>query len=138
MKKLTRYLLLAGLSACATSAYESMPLNYTYRDNTASKRIDLFYKNTSKEDVCLDPGQWPNKLGKIDAPSGYVFIIVDGIRYPMNDYNYGYCIGNCQTNIRPGEQSDRYLSYSDFNLPLELYEAKKQLEFPAKTTECVS
>lgn len=125
------FLLITGCATKSTLA----PINYRFVDNVEKQQIELTYRNESKRTLCLSPEQWPNSAGKIDQGSDYVFLLVGDRRFPVEDFNTGYC-PKCSTAVAPNQEITSFISYKDFNLPSDLANKPKQLEFHPKAFEC--
>ncbi len=123
------------IDGCATKSTLT-PITYQFVDNPNAHQIELTYLNSTKKTYCLTPSQWPNHAGKIDQGSDYVFLVVDGKKYPVEDFNAGYCPGGCPSYVKPGEKLSTFITYKDFNLPEELFDKPKQLEFVPKAYQC--
>jgi hypothetical protein len=128
-------LLTTFVLGCASSA-AVIPIQYGFADIPARAGIQLTYTNASKRMMCLMPEHWPNQAGKINQAADYVSLIVDGVSYPIEDFNTGYCIGGCPTYVSPGETITGFISYRDFNLPVELFSRPKALEFSPRAFAC--
>ena len=86
--------------------------------------------------MCLLPEHWPNHAGKIDQASDRVALVVGQERFPIVDFNTGYCPHGCATPVAPGEQVSSAISYSDFGLPERLMDSPKTLEFTPMAFAC--
>jgi len=85
----------------------------------------------------LAPSHWPNAAGKINQASDIVTLQVDGQRFPVVDFNTGYCTGErCATHVAAGETTTAFISYDDFNLPGSLRQRPKTLEFSISAYVC--
>lgn len=122
------------MTGCATKSTLA-PISYHFADNPNKHQVELTYRNESKTSRCLSPEQWPNTAGKIDQGSDYVFLVVGDKRFPIEDFNTGYCPG-CATSVAPGKEVSAVISYKDFNLPENLTNESKRLEFKPKAFEC--
>lgn len=119
---------------CA-GATKLLPMHCEVTDIPQEKRIELRYRNPLRETVCLTPDQWPNAAGKIDQAGDYVFVVIDGKRYPMVSFNTGYC-PSCVTRVAPGEEVLASLSYDDFGIPDKLVTRPKRLVFSPVAFVC--
>jgi hypothetical protein len=86
--------------------------------------------------MCLNPEDWPNSAGKIDQGAGRVFLVVSDQRFPIEDFNTGYCVGGCPIYVEPREEIIGFIAYKDFNLPQALADKPKRLEFSPKAFPC--
>ena len=123
---------------CASGFHEPdpVPINYRMRDIPVQHRIELIYRNDSTSDVCLSSGNWPNPAGNIDQASGYVFLKVGAMRFPIKEFNEGYCPGGCGVRVSPGEQLLAFIPYSAFGVPEDLVGEEKTLEFSPVGFKC--
>lgn len=120
---------LCSLAGCATRVV-SVPVHYRLVDHPDESRIELLYRNESRKTVCLSAEDWPNLAGKLNQVSDRVFLVVAGERFPIENFNTGYCIGNqCARRVAPGEQISGSISYNDFSLPERLKNEPKTLDF---------
>ncbi len=113
----------------------SVPVPFQFTDNFDTQRLELSFQNTYPYSVCLTPEMWPNSTGAINAASGFVYLMVEGRRFPMKDFNTGYCQG-CSTLVRKGEVVDAFIPYSYFDLPIELYSLQKTIGFSPMAEKC--
>ena len=120
---------------CASN-WKPVPTEYVFKDWPSEHRIEVLFTNDTDSRVCLLPEHWPNQAGKINQASEYVFLIVDGNRFPIEDFNTGYCPGGCSLVVRPGETVSSSVAYDDFRLPADLWHAPKQLELPVVAYSC--
>jgi hypothetical protein len=129
---------LALLLMACTSTTGVIPVEYQFTDLPDEGRISLRFKNELEYPLCLQPESWPNSAGKINQASSYVFLIVDGERFPIDDFNTGYCPEprDCATRVAPGEEISASISYSDFNIPTRLRAKSKTLEFSPIAVKC--
>ena len=125
-----------ALVACATTAHSSL-IAYRFFDQPEQQRVELRYKNDTRQTMCLAPEHWPNHADKINQASDIVFLLVAGQRFPIQDFNTGYCSGGeCSLRVAPGEEVAAFISYADFNLPQELWFEVKTLEFQSQAYAC--
>ena len=127
--------ILLFVSGCATKPVLA-PVKYEYLDVPAERRIEVTYRNTSQHPMCLLPELWPNQAGKINQASDKVFLVVGQERFPIEDFNTGYCIGDCATRVAPGRQVSSSIAYVDFRLPDRLIDARKELDFSPMAFRC--
>lgn len=132
-------LLLLSLSAailgCATTSYSSF-IEYRMIDQPDEQRLELRYKNDSERAMCLGPEQWPNATGKLNQMGDAVFLVVGNERFPVSDFNTGYCPDDCSQSVAPGEEIVSQISYVDFKLPDRLRFERKTLEFHPQAYPC--
>lgn len=128
-------MLLLLMTGCATRTVMT-PIHYQFLDNPSERRIDLTYQNTSTHTMCLLPEHWPNLGGKINQASDRVHLVVDHERFPLEDFNTGYCPQGCSLRVAPGEKVAAYIRYSDFKLPDRLASEPKALEFAPLAYKC--
>ena len=125
------------LTGCATKT-ALVPIHYQFLDSPAERRVELTYQNTSRSLMCLLPEHWPNQGGKIDQASDRVHLVVDHERFPIEDFNTGYCPQGCALRVAPGEKVTAFILYKDFNLPERLTGEPKILEFVPVAFKCSS
>lgn len=123
------------LFGCAAQS-KLIEINYQYVDNIKEGRVDLSFKNNSNYTVCLTPEDWPNKGHKINQASNEVFLVVGDKKFPIQDFNTGYCPKGCEIYVKPGEQISANLPYGEFDLPESLYSEKKILDFKPYGQKC--
>lgn len=129
-------LMLLGLAAgCATAAAPAL-FEYESRDDPSRGGVLLLFHNESHGTMCLSPSEWPNLGGKIHYGSKRVFLIVDGKRFPIRDFNTGSCIGGCRTYAARGTTLQGFIPYSEFGLPQELWSKPKSFEFSPRPYQC--
>lgn len=123
------------LISCASTAtlFEVAPGSL---DDPSSERIQIEYTNMSTRAVCLLPEFWPNDFGRMDHEEGSVFLTIRNQKFPLKSYNAGYCAAGCSRRVRTGESIKGYFSYSDFNVPRELYSEPKTLTYYPKGYPC--
>ena len=135
-----RYSLFAAalLVAGCTTSNRMISIEYRFFDIPEKRRIELKYENSHSNTVCLLPESWPNQGGKINQASEYVFLVIGGERFPLVDFNTGYCLekDGCAIYVAPGEEISAYISYDDFNVPEDLINTKKSLDFSPVAFEC--
>jgi hypothetical protein len=125
-----------SLVGCATlSSDTTFDIAYHLYDQPANKSIRLEYTNEAHKPICLTPENWPNSGGKINQASDRVWLEVEGSKYPIADFNTGYCIA-CATKIKPGDKIVGIMPYSEFSLPPNKYEAAKSLIFKPRGFFC--
>lgn len=114
---------------CATKI-ASVPISFQFVDHPDEGRVELLYRNESKRTVCISANNWPNLAGKVNQMGDRVFLIAAGQRFPIEDFDTGYCIGEkCAQRVRPGEQISASIPYTEFGLPESLTKEPKTLEF---------
>ena len=114
------------------------PVEFGYVDVPTARRIEVTYRNSTKVTMCLLPEHWPNQAGKIDQGSDRVTLVVGQERFPIMDFNTGYCPQGCAIHVAPGEQVSSSIAYADFGLPERLKDAPKTLEFSPMAFACAS
>ena len=111
-------------------------MEYVLKDWPSEDRIEVIFTNDTEEQLCLLPEHWPNQAGKIDQASENVFLLVAGRRFPIEDFNTGYCANGCALVVHPGETVSSSIAYDDFLLPADIRQAPKQLELPVIAYTC--
>lgn len=130
--KQCRNVLLVALSClpgCAALDSRLVDISYSLRDEPASERVILEYKNTTNRTICLSPEHWPNSAGRIDQPAGAVVLMASEAKYPMEGFNTGYCPQGCAIAVKPGTTIASAIPYKHFNLPRTAFSAPKRLDF---------
>ena len=94
------------------------------------------YRNTGDSGVCVLPEHWPNRGGAIDQDGDRVFLHVAGRTFALRGFNTGYCPGGCATYVAPGGEISGRLAYADFQLPTDLEQSAKSLEFKPLGYRC--
>ncbi len=135
MKRTGAIAILWLVSGCATQS-ALKPIKYDYVDVPAERRIEVTYRNFTGVAMCLLPEHWPNQAGKINQASDIVFLVVGQERFPIENFNTGYCPQGCATRVAPGEKISSSIPYADFSLPERLMDAPKALEFSPKAFAC--
>ena len=107
-------------------------------DRPDMEHVELLYTNNSKHFLCMSYGNWPNSDGWLDSASDSFALVVRGRRYPVEDHNFGYCIGGdkCGVRISPGSSAYGFLPYKEFHLPAELRYEQKRLEYSIAAYAC--
>lgn len=107
-------------------------------DRPDMEHVELSYTNYSKHFLCMSYGNWPNSDGWLDGASGSFALIVRGRRHPIEDRNFGYCIGGdkCGVRVSPGSSIQGFLPYGQFRLPAELRYEQKRLEYSIVAYVC--
>ena len=123
------------LTGCVTETVP-IPVHYQLVDNPEEGRVELAYQNTSGDTMCLLPEHWPNEAGKINQASGRVWLIVDHERFSIENFNTGYCLQGCAVHVAPGQTVRAFISYQDFNLPAELANEPKAMDFESVAFKC--
>lgn len=134
--KLLLVIPIALLAVSCGTTWNPVPVDYVFRDLPLANKVEVVLVNDRKYQLCLFPEHWPNQAGKINQASRRVFLLVAGERYPIEEFNTGYCPGGCPMVVYPGEAATASIAYDDFDLPAELRHAPKQLEFPAVAFRC--
>jgi hypothetical protein len=127
--------ILVVVTGCATQSALT-PIKYEYTDVPAERRIEVEYRNTTGVTMCLLPEHWPNQAGKINQASDSVFLVAGQERFPIENFNTGYCPQGCATRVAPGEKLSSSIPYADFSLPERLRDAPKKLEFSPMAFAC--
>jgi hypothetical protein len=121
--------LISLVTAGCASTTGVFPIDYQFIDIPQEHRIELKYHNDSQRSVCLFPEAWPNSAGKIKQASKVMFLVIDGERFPVADFDTGYCPEGCATPVAPGEEVTASIPYGDFGVPDRLVGKEKKLEF---------
>ena len=131
-----RLLMLAGLTAGCAMAPAPLSFDYVSRDEPDRGGVRLSLHNTSRGRICLSAGEWPNRGGKIHYGRTRVFLMVEGARFAVRDFNTGSCIGGCRTSVARGKTLEGFIPYSEFDLPHALWPKPKSLEFTPRPYRC--
>ncbi len=114
---------------------KSFQIDFELVDLPVEERIEIRYHNDQGQTVCLLPEFWPNKAGKIHQASDRVFLVVENQRFPIADFNTGYC-PKCVLKVKPGDTVRASMSYSSFGVPEYLFPKAKQLVLNSKAFVC--
>lgn len=125
----------ATIGGCATPSILG-PVDYRFVDVPAERRIEVSYRNLSRTQICLLPEQWPNQAGKINQASDIVVLVVGSERFPIADFDSGYCPQGCATRVAPGQTVTGSIPYAEFGIPERLRDAPKELEFSPRAFPC--
>lgn len=125
-------LLLAG---CAPTA-QLMSVTYQFEDDPVREEVRVLFQNTTGRRVCLTPEHWPNAAGWLNQSADRVAIIVDGRRFPIRDWNTGYCPRGCAIEVEPDQQVSASIPYSNFELPDDHKRSEKTLQFAPVASRC--
>ena len=123
------------LWSCATPI-EDVSLDWRLVDYPEESRIELLYLNDTGKALCLLATSWPNEAGKLNQMSALVFLVVGAQRFPIEDFNTGYCPTGCVRRVASGEAISGSIPYKDFDLPERLRYEPKSLVFPATAYAC--
>jgi hypothetical protein len=124
-------------SACQTSIV-SMHLPVTLIDQPDRGQLALMYSNETNTFICLAIEDWPNEFGNLHEASRTVFLVVEGQRFPFEENNMGYCVGQCTMKIAPRQQLHASIPYEKFDLPVGLHKAPKELVYSPAAHVCTS
>jgi hypothetical protein len=124
---------LLGIGCAASTGL--FPIRYEFVDIPSERRIELHFRNDLGHFVCLSPEFWPNQAGKINQASGAVFLLVGTQRFPIEDFNTGYC-RDCALRIAPDESVTASVRYESFGVPDSLVNEEKRIEFLPKAYRC--
>jgi hypothetical protein len=137
MFRVSWLLALLVLMGCSATV-EFLELDYQFVDNPDEHRIELTFVNEFGFPVCLPPELWPNSAGKIDQASQIMALEIGGERFPVVDFNTGYCLDGCARVVAPGESVSAFIRYEDFGLAEEQIHQQKTLDFSPVTFRCRS
>ncbi|MBP6011053.1 MAG: hypothetical protein KBA31_02395 [Alphaproteobacteria bacterium] len=138
---MTRYIvllfLLFGSFGCrAASDSDSFFLDWKMIDNPTLGRIDIEYRNFESRAVCIAHGAWPTKAGRVDAMGDSMFLSVGKTRFPIEEFQAGFCFGECKTRVPSGASIEVSIGYERFKLPEALRFEKKTLTYPLVGSFC--
>jgi len=85
--------------------------------------------------MCLLPEHWPNQAGWVNQSGGRVILTIGSRRFSMRDFNTGYC-PDCATRVEPGATITSIIPYDRFDLPYELANQPKTLDFSPAAFRC--
>lgn len=125
------------LGSCASSmevVLEKLPINI--KDNLAANRIEITYENTTNQDICLPYASFPLRGQSVNYGPGKILLSVDSVRYPLGDFDTGYCASDCSTSVPIGTSVFGFIKYSDFDLPEAEYFKSKNLVYEAYGYKC--
>jgi hypothetical protein len=135
MHKLIINSLVLVLAACATQS-KLTKIEYLFADSAQNRSIQLTYHNETTRVMCLLPEHWPNQAGKINQGRDRMILVVGNERFPIEDFNTGYCPEGCAIRVAPGSTVSATVSYVDFALPERLWSSTKRLEFSPMAFAC--
>lgn len=124
-----------SLSAKSTAA-DFLFIKWSMVDDPIGKRINLEYTNSLGRGVCVGAGDWPNKFGNVHQWSELMFLVVKERRFPIRDFNTGYCVGECRIHVPPKATIRASIPYEEFALPEELHNEPKSLTYPVTGDFC--
>ena len=124
----------AGLASETPSRVGSpLQIRYELRDSPYEKRLYVIFTNDRPKSVCLGAENWPNN-GLLLNDGGRAFLSVAGQRFALNP-EQDYC-PHCTIKVKPHMKLIGFLKYESFNLPENLYSAKKELAFQPVGYRC--
>lgn len=123
---------------CSARWGDRIVVDYELRDTPMEQRIELIFVNNLDRAVCMSVENWPNAAGKMSYASDIVFLIVEGVKFPIEEFNTGVCIprSECYLRVKPREKLSGSIPYKDFLLPEEYWGKPKELEFTPPAYEC--
>lgn len=128
------------LSCCASSSSATadfLLIEWRMVDNPARKVINLEYTNSLDKSVCMSVGDWPNRFGKVNQMSETTYLMVQQRRFPIRDFNTGYCVGEgCTIRVVSKMTIYAVIPYEEFDLPDELRYERKSLIYPVTGNFC--
>jgi len=127
--------LLAFLGVACAHTTRLFPISYELIDLPEQRRLELTFKNRLRYAVCLLPEFWPNAAGKIDHASSLVYLVVETRRFPIEEFNTGYC-PDCPLRVEPGDEVKASIGYEAFALPDAHLGKEKRLIFSPKGYRC--
>lgn len=125
-----------AIAGCASTTTALREIAYEQRDLPERSGIEVRYRNESKLQICIDPEDWPNSAGAISEAEKRAFLVVGTQRFPMRPFNAGYCLNGCAKTIKPGEELIALIPYKFFDLPDDLVQQEKRLEFTSMAYPC--
>jgi len=136
--RLPKTLILLFLVGCTTTGGSIIPIKYQFTDLPAEQRIELRWRNDTSETLCLLPEAWPDSAGIVYGAHESVFLVIDGQRFPMVESMLWECTSafGCSVHVAPGEKVTATIPYKNFNLPKELMDHPKTLEFSTFAEAC--
>jgi len=108
-----------ALCACASSAplwraQDGIDYRVDVVDQPSDRRFELEFVSLADRPLCFSTESWPFR-GKVGWGSTQVAIAVGDQRYPIQDWNMGYCPGNeCASRVEARGRAHGYLSYDEF------------------------
>jgi hypothetical protein len=129
------FALLASLGGCV-SGVTVREIAYEQIDLPDRGAIEIRYRNKTNANMCFLPESWPNSVGGIADADKTAFLVVGSQRFAMRLFNAGYCIKGCSTLVKPGQDLVTRIPYEFFDLPRELTQQPKHLEFTARAYLC--
>lgn len=126
----------AMLVTSLASTLTYVPVRWVMTDSPEERRIEICFLNDASRTLCISEGDWPTPIGKLHYMSERVALVVGDERFPVEDFNTGYCDGECVIRVLPGKSITGFIPYADFNLPERLRLASKKLEYPLNAFVC--
>ena len=124
-------ILLLGVTACAPSwkrysinhakAQHASDLEYEFviAENFEDRRFELRLGSDSARQLCIHVYSWPNDLGQLHFGEREVSVAMDGVEYPIQSRNFGYCSPTkkygCYHVIPPGNELRGFIAFSEFD-----------------------
>lgn len=105
-------------------------------DVPEERHIEVTYWNRTNVTMCLLPEHWPNEAGKINQASERVALVIGEERFPIADFNTGYCPQGCATRVAPADRASASIAYADFGIPEQLTDAPKTMIFSPMAFAC--
>lgn len=135
-----RYLIVVSaclsLFACQTRTV-SIRLPVAVEDRPDQRQLVVKYQNETRLDVCMAVEDWPNQYGGLHEASDYVYLLVEGARYPYKSIDMGYCVGlECTMKIVPQQEVVASIPYERFALPENLHARQKVLIYSPAAHFC--
>lgn len=126
------------LTGCAGRPFTPVHIDYSFSDLQDEQRVEVTYTNNNGFSVCLSVEDWPNHAGKLGFASDVVFLVVDGKKFPVEEFNTGYCTPRsaCIITVKPGNQISGSISYHDFDLTEQSWDQPKSLIFKPLGYKC--
>lgn len=138
--RVTTYLMLAGLAACATPLERPGPESYSVQvtDNVSARRFDVVLRSHDARPLCVSIENWPSDAGRLHMGRDVASVhTADGVLFAHDD-NFGYCPGGCgEHRIEPHGELRGFIAYEAFGDATRLsMDSSKRLQFSVAPSYC--
>ena len=104
-----------------STAEHAGPSEYEFvvTESPSEPRFDVVFLSRSDRPLCIHQHSWPNSLGQLHFAGDHVFVLINGVQYPIQDRNFGYCSPTtkygCYHRVRPGAELRGFVAFSEFD-----------------------
>jgi hypothetical protein len=119
--------------------YPPPRFEFAIKDNPQDRRFDLILVSHDDRPICISHGGWPDGSGHVNWGSRDVKIESRGSVFPSRDWDFGYCAGECMTQIPAHGTLEGFINYEEFGDPSQIAELPdKRLTFETFVHLCTS